>query len=183
MRRSGQRCVSFRSRIWSHVGVLCAAALHDTIEDHPTELVTLLDGATAGPPLSADRETAVDLLGQAFGADVARIVSAVTNPLGPAGRPEDEQHRTYRAHVAEAIADPQVFLVKLADLVDNAGGLKYLTDPGRRSRLARKYTPLVPVFRAAFDTHRALLPVEPYGLKRIEEHLSDLDRRDLTRPR
>jgi (p)ppGpp synthase/HD superfamily hydrolase len=167
-------------------GVLCAAALHDTVEDHPADLVALLGASGPEPPEpeppapSPDREVAVALLGGAFGPDVARIVSAVTNPPAPPDLPEDQRHQAYRAHVVEAINDPQVFLVKVADLVDNAGSLRYLADEDRRRRLARKYAPLVPLFVTALDTHRDVLPVEPEGLARIGEQLRNLD--DLDRP-
>jgi hypothetical protein len=47
-----------------------------------------------------------------FGPDVARIVTAVTNPPAPDGQTQQERHAAYQAHVAEMIADPQVFLAK-----------------------------------------------------------------------
>lgn len=155
--------------------VLCAAALHDTVEDHPAELVALLGDAPAGQATAAGQEAALDLLGQAFGGDVARIVAAVTNPPTPAGLTESERHRAYQEHVAEVIADPQVFLVKLADFVDNAGSVRYLDDEARRARLARKYAPLVPTFRAALASHGHALPLGPDGLGRVERHLDGID--------
>lgn len=157
--------------------VLCAAALHDTVEDHPDELVALLDGQPAGPAAPApspDQGRPADLLATVFGPDVARIVTAVTNPPAPDGQTQQERHAAYQAHVTEIVADPQVFLVKLADFVDNAGSVRYLVDEDRRVRLERKYAPLVPVFRAAFDAHRASLPVGADGLARIGRHLTGL---------
>jgi hypothetical protein len=153
--------------------VLCAAALHDTVEDHPDELVALLDVALAGP--SSEPGHPAERLATAFGPDVARIVTAVTNPPAPDGQTQQERHAAYQTHVAEVIADPQVFLVKLADFVDNAGSLRYLVDDARRFRLERKYAPLVPVFRSAFEAHRASLPVGADGLARIGRHLTGLE--------
>lgn len=155
--------------------VLCAAALHDTVEDHPGELVALLGDAPTSRPTAEEQQAALDLLGQAFGGDVARIVAAVTNPPAPAGLTESERHQVYCEHVAEVIADPQVLLVKLADFVDNAGSVRYLDDEVRRARLARKYAPLVPAFRAALASHGPALPVDPDGLGRIERHLDGMD--------
>jgi (p)ppGpp synthase/HD superfamily hydrolase len=153
--------------------VLCAAALHDTMEDHPGEVVTLLGGTPGGSlarPTGQDR--AVDLLAATFGPDVSRIVAAVTNPPRPARESEDERHDAYRAHVAEVVADAQAFLVKFADFVDNAGSLRHMADGRRRARLAKKYVPLVPVFRSALDAHRASLSLGREGLARIDKHLA-----------
>jgi hypothetical protein len=84
---------------------------------------------------------------------------------------EDERHEAYRAHVTAVVADRQVFLVKLADFVDNAGSLRYMAAGERRSRMTRKYAPLVPVFQAALATHRDVLDLAPDGVGQIRHHL------------
>lgn len=155
--------------------VLCAAALHDTVEDHPEELVALLGGPESGP--GAGQPEALDLLAAKFGPDVARIVAALTNPPFPPGGSQDEHHRIYWAHVAEILADPQACLVKLADFVDNAGGLRYLADDATRARLERRYSPLVPVFHAALDAHRASGAIDADVLDRIDEHFTEITAR------
>ncbi|MGH9210633.1 MAG: HD domain-containing protein [Acidimicrobiales bacterium] len=153
--------------------VLCAAALHDTVEDHPDDIVALLVRSPERAVGGADvRDGAVELLAATFGRGVARIVAAVTNPPRPADEPEQDRHQAYHAHVAEVVADPQVFMVKFADFVDNAGSLRHMTDSERRSRLARKYAPLVPAFRSALHRHRGTLPVPPDGQRQIDQHLA-----------
>ncbi len=103
-------------------------------------------------------------------------MGAVTNPPQPAGRSDEERHRSYQAHVTQVIADPQVCLVKFADFVDNVGSLPYMADRDRRSRLESKYGPLVPAFRAAFDTHRESLGLGQAGQERMAEHLASIAR-------
>jgi (p)ppGpp synthase/HD superfamily hydrolase len=129
--------------------IVIACVLHDTVEDHAEVLA-----AAASPGIERDvreaREAVFDYYEGAFGAEVARIVRAMSNPLS-----EDEfldeksKQDTYRAHVLEEIADPEVAVCKLADLADNALSLHH-TDPSasdpRTTRLARKYAPLLNAF-------------------------------------
>ena len=67
--------------------VICAALLHDTVEDHAKEL------STAGRP------GALALLAAAYGAPVAELVAAVTNPVYV---PESDADSQYRDHVTAA---------------------------------------------------------------------------------
>src|SRR5262249_6880244 len=115
------------------VAVLSGAALHDTVEDHPDDVVALLgEGDRGGGRGGAGPARALELLAATFGDDVANIVTAVTNPPRAAGETEDDRQRAYCEHVGVAIGDAQVFLVKFADFVDNAGSLRYMADGDRR---------------------------------------------------
>ncbi len=112
--------------------VICAALLHDSVEDHPAELA---GGA-------ADPAAALAVLAAEFGPRVAELVSAVTNPQYVPGRDPDEQ---YREHVADSLRDnPWARVIKVSDFTDNGAGLMHTTGP-RVHRLAGKYAPLVPV--------------------------------------
>jgi len=112
--------------------VICAALLHDSVEDHPAELA---GGA-------ADPAAALAVLAAEFGPRVAELVSAVTNPHYVPGRDPDEQ---YREHVADSLRDnPWARVIKVSDFTDNGVGLMHTTGP-RVHRLAGKYAPLVPV--------------------------------------
>src|SRR5580704_18846412 len=82
-------------RIMSHYGVhdadvVCAALLHDAVEDHAAEL--------AGPNGGGQR-AALAVLAAEFGPRVAELVAAVTNPEYAPGRDAREQ---YREHVADS---------------------------------------------------------------------------------
>jgi transcriptional regulator with XRE-family HTH domain len=122
-------------RIISHYGVddvdvICAALLHDAVEDHA-------DGLAAG-----GRAGAVAALAAGFGPRVASLVDAVTNPER---MPGIDRHEQYRAHVADSLAgNPWARVIKASDFTDNGVGLIHTSGP-RTARLARKYAPLVPV--------------------------------------
>jgi (p)ppGpp synthase/HD superfamily hydrolase len=125
-------------RIMSHYGVrdgdvVCAALLHDAVEDHASDLT--LDGT---------RAAALAALAEEFGPRVARLVAAVTNPEYT---PDREAHEQYREHVAESLRrDPWARVIKVSDFTDNGVGLIHTTGP-RLHKLAAKYAPLVPVLQ------------------------------------
>jgi (p)ppGpp synthase/HD superfamily hydrolase len=144
-------------RIVSHyrvkdADVVCAALLHDAVEDHPGGLA----------PGGGQREALAVLTGQ-FGERVAGLVAAVTNPPGQPGR---DQHEQYREHVAASLqASPWARVIKASDFTDNAVGLIHTTGP-KLEKLASKYAPLVPVLRELIL--RPDTPLEP-GVK---EHIA-----------
>jgi HD domain len=112
--------------------VTCAALLHDAVEDHTPDI------APGGAP------DAIALLAARFGDRTAALVAAVTNPPYAPGRDEYQQ---YREHVTASLqASPWARVIKASDFTDNAAGVIHLTGP-KMSRLARKYSPLVPVLR------------------------------------
>jgi transcriptional regulator with XRE-family HTH domain len=122
-------------RITCHYGVddtevICAALLHDAVEDHAAELA------------AGGRAAAVAALAAGFGPRVAGLVEAVTNPERVPGVDRNEQ---YRAHVAGSLAaSPWARVIKASDFTDNGVGLIHASGP-KVPRLARKYAPLVPV--------------------------------------
>jgi hypothetical protein len=137
-------------RVMSHyrVGnpdVVCAALLHDAVEDH---------GDVIAP--GGSREAAFAVLAGEFGSRAAELVAAVTNPVWEARR---DKHEQYREHVVLSLkACPWARVIKVSDFTDNAVGLFYTTGPKVVS-LAGKYGPLVPVLRGF--TLRADTPLDP----------------------
>jgi hypothetical protein len=120
--------------------VTCAALLHDTVEDHATELA----GSAEGADPRASQRAALTALKAEFGPRVAELVGAVTNPPFA---PDRDVHEQYREHVAESLRDcPWARVIKASDFTDNGAGLIHTTGP-RLYRLADKYAPLVPVLR------------------------------------
>ena len=107
-------------RIICHYGVrdtdiICAALLHDAVEDHADDLA-----ATGGRP------EALAVLAARFGPQAAALVEAVTNPVYLAGQDADEQ---YRAHVAASLAaNPGARVIKVSDFTDYAG-LRVMPSP------------------------------------------------------
>jgi hypothetical protein len=113
--------------------VICAALLHDAVEDHAAELAA--DGGRPG---------ALAALAAQFGERVADLVGAVTNPDYEPGR---DQHDQYREHVLASLdASPWARVIKASDFTDNGVGLIHTTGP-IAVKLAAKYAPLVPVLR------------------------------------
>ena len=111
--------------------VICAALLHDAVEDH----------ATALAPGGGQRE-ALDAIARRFGPRVAELVASVTIPPFAPGQ---DRHGLYRQHVAESLrASPWARVIKASDFTDNGVGLIHTTGSAL-PRLARKYAPLVPV--------------------------------------
>jgi len=112
---------------------VCAALLHDTVEDHA--------GLIAG---DGGRQGALAVLAGQFGARTAGPVGAVTNPAWDPGR---DRHEQYREHVAESLdGSPWARVIKVSDITDNAVGLFHTTGPSLPRRAA-KYRPLLPVLR------------------------------------
>jgi HD domain len=132
-------------RIMSHYGVqdadvICAALLHDAVEDHAAELT----GSAGDAGTLAGQQAALDVLAGQFGPRVAELVGAVTNPPFAPDRDADVQ---YVEHVAQSLRDcPWARVVKASDFTDNGVGLIHSTGP-RLRRLADKYAPVVPVLQ------------------------------------
>jgi hypothetical protein len=138
-------------RILSYYGVrdpdvVCAALLHDAVEDHPAELAEGRRRQAADVTQAADggQQAALAAVAAEFGPRVAELVAAVTNPVW---RPGQDQHEQYREHVAASLEDcPWARVIKVSDFTDNGVGLIHTTGPAL-DRLAGKYAPLVPVLR------------------------------------
>ncbi|TBL33096.1 bifunctional (p)ppGpp synthetase/guanosine-3',5'-bis(diphosphate) 3'-pyrophosphohydrolase [Verrucosispora sp. SN26_14.1] len=127
------------------VDVIVAGLLHDAVEDHPAELAGCEEANGADESTVSDRTgAALEVLAERFGPRVARLVAAVTNPPWDPGRGRDEQ---YHEHVAASLErEPWARVVKISDFTDNGVGVIHSVGPKVES-LARKYRPLVPVYR------------------------------------
>ncbi|AVT38748.1 HD domain-containing protein [Plantactinospora sp. BB1] len=145
------------------VDVIAAALLHDAVEDHPAELAGLPAGTT-GP---AATEAALAEVARRFNPRVARLIAAVTNPEYDPERDRDEQ---YRAHLAESLdREPWARVIKVSDFTDNGVGVIHTTGD-RVHRSARKYRPLVPLFRDLVTR-----PDTPLGAEARAHILGQLD--------
>lgn len=169
-------------RIMSHyrildADVICAALLHDAVEDHAAEIALGADQQAAQNQQAehrpgtdrtpdANQAAAIRALTAEFGARTADLVAAVTNPPYQAGR---DKHRQYLEHVAASLArSPWARVIKASDFTDNGVGLIHTSGP-RVARLAAKYAPLVPVLRELIA--RADTPLDPAAKERILRQL------------
>src|SRR3984957_6468725 len=159
-------------RIMSHYGVhdadvVCAALLHDAVEDHAAELAELA-GSTEPGTGEGTRQAAVATLAAEFGPRVAELVAAVTNPEYT---PDRDTHEQYREHVADSLRrNPWARIIKVSDFTDNGVGLIHSTGP-RLRELAGKYAPLVPVLRGLIAQ-----PDTPLDAAARQHILAQLDR-------
>jgi guanosine-3',5'-bis(diphosphate) 3'-pyrophosphohydrolase len=105
--------------------VLCAAVLHDVLED--------------------TRCTAADLVDQ-FGSRVAHLVGWVTKPEAQPGEDKDTVKEAYLRELRRAPRD--AVLVKLADRASNVQTLRNLAPEKQRSYYAQTVTYIVPLAAA-----------------------------------
>lgn len=105
---------------------ICAALLHDTIED--------VEGVT------------YDLIATEFGTDVANRVDDVTKFSLNGATKEDELIRTINKAVRSILKDPSSICIKLADRLDNMRTIYGHKDPQKRIMIAEQtlkfYVPL-----------------------------------------
>jgi hypothetical protein len=154
------------TRIISHYGVrdpdvICAALLHDAVEDHSDSLVP-----------GGGRQRALATLATRFGNRVAELVAAVTNPEHEPGRDRNEQ---YREHVAASLeTSPQARVIKASDFTDNGVGLIHTTGP-KLKNLASKYAPLVPVLAGLIA--RPDTPLTDPAKRRVLDQLNTAQQR------
>ncbi|WP_433192619.1 HD domain-containing protein [Nocardia sp. CA-107356] len=144
--------------------VVAAGLLHDSVEDHCAELA----GARPGSPTDA----ALAELSARFGARVAELVAAVTNPEPD---PTVDRHAQYREHVAaELDRAPWARIVKLSDFTDNGVGILYADGTAMRN-LAVKYRPLTDIYRELVT--RQDTPLAEHVKRRILHQLDSADER------
>jgi hypothetical protein len=140
------------------VDVIVAGLLHDSVEDHAPELA----GGTGDDQTAA----ALAALAGRFGARVARLVAAVTNPQFD---PRRDRYAQYRDHVAASLErEPWARVIKVSDFTDNGVGIIHTVGPKVISS-ATKYRPLVPVFRDLIG--RVDTPLSPPVKQHIFEQL------------
>lgn len=154
--------------------ILAASLLHDVVEDHAREIVREFTNVQVSRrDHKKMREVALAYISSTFGADVAYLVNAVSNPILPFGMERDERNHHYQNHVHEAIQDPRVFLIKASDLNDNSLSLHHSFDPSDEgcSRRAKKYLPVMQMVLDALMKNYAAIEAltSPAGVIDIRE--------------
>jgi (p)ppGpp synthase/HD superfamily hydrolase len=143
--------------------VITAIILHDTVEDHPDDILKIATHGTVdaaeGMPVPDDpyakQQVGLKTIEALFTPRVAELVATVTNP------PESEDNLSYdekldRYHqkVASAVATTDGWLIKFVDWVDNAVGIIHSEGklpPDRLAHFKRKYGLVLPLFEARFQ--------------------------------
>jgi (p)ppGpp synthase/HD superfamily hydrolase len=151
--------------------VVIAALLHDVVEDQPWAVAGIA-GASGGPPPHA---AALAVITTRYGARVARLVAAVTNPDRPSGTDWRTLNLQYVEHLATALdAEPWARVIKLSDFTDNGVGIIHTVGPKVRHS-ARKYNGFLPVLRDLLD--RSDTPLADGVKKHINGQLDLAERR------
>lgn len=123
--------------------LIAAGPLHDSLEDHPRDLVFSLSGEVI-----KDRREATDrgqeLIAEHIGEETAELVRLVTNPEVAEGQNKVESYIAHTNHVVRS--SPKGRVLKLSDFIDNAVG-NHHTHGRKRLDLDRKYL-------AAYRIHR-----------------------------
>jgi hypothetical protein len=123
--------------------LVIAALLHDSVEDQSEKLANLAINDKNIP----EREKALLFIGDNFGERVKNTVFKLTNlEHEDKSISQDQKNKVYLEHVKEAIEDPDVLPIKLADFSDNALNLESVKETERRLKLSHKYLPVIEVF-------------------------------------
>ena len=165
-------------------GVIVAALLHDTLEDQPGLLASLVPPSPTDQHIVEPARRAVQSL---FGEDVAQLVCALTNPdfhaqIDAEGITDRTARLTrrntlYVEHIKELIEhNPRAGIIKVADLMENALRLDALPAGEKQDNFRQKYGPvlnfIVLTLRSADETHplfkvrEEILEVIAAGMKR-----------------
>lgn len=165
--------------------ILISVILHDTVEDCLDRILSsFVTGCHVGIGEAAQRELAYQWIASEFGQEASNLVRSLTNPVASGEQLTKVRKREkYAADVADKIrGNAGAFIGKLADFMDNAGGLHHNAVDGNEKMIAHltaKYYPVVAIFQAELaangDAIRALVSDEGYA--DIELKLSLLARR------
>lgn len=167
----------------SDKNVIIAAILHDVVEDGPDVVVHWFAVYTVMMPYDKKnaesveyyRRLALQYISFTYGEEVARLVAGVTNPVvsNKFALSAEAKRKVYQGHVRSSIEDASIGLVKLADIVDNAAGLKHNTSMSDsvRSILARKYHPLMDDFGAFLNRDDVRAMMSEVGRKKFQAQI------------
>lgn len=163
--------------------VLTSIVLHDTIEDCADKI----NGEKMDDPHMARKE-ATHKLNDMFGENTTHIVTQVSNPIPDSPMTKAEKRIAYCQHLKETLHEPSVYVVKLADYLDNAGGLHHNYIQGQEGMVISmhtKYSMALPIFKdyyekvkdeipmgSNFKIRKALAQVE-FNLTRLGERLRE----------
>lgn len=137
--------------------IIAAAPLHDSLEDHATEIVQLLTGIELDEKSYTKGMAACALTLFTNEAVTGHIIS-VTNP--PLLDGQDKNTAYYNHSVRQIRTLPAARALKLADFIDNAVGNHATADPGLQRRLDLKYTPVYAAHMIGLCTSDSLVKGE-----------------------
>lgn len=160
--------------------IIAGALLHDSIEDHPKDLVLALTGEKIDDVQEA-RDRGLELIAHYAGAETADIVAAVSNPILKEG---EDKLVVYGNHTEELVLNhPKARVVKLSDFIDNAVG-NHHTIGDKQADLDEKYLDQYRIHRMGLFLPDSLIvgPVRDKVLRQLTAaHFRSLARLRLSR--
>lgn len=157
--------------------IIIATILHDTVEDGAVRICRDEYGLDVKTLTESEmRARAFQYIESEFGEEVCRLVAGVTNGLFAGNETKEEKRIIYANHVRKVIADPDIFLVKFSDFVDNAAGLYHNDIKANEEKvihLAAKYLPVVDIFEAQFEKSIHDLKISNAARVDFRKHLRD----------
>lgn len=152
--------------------MLCAYALHDAVEDHARDIVSLSSPSLAVDLSDEDCQSfSFRYISEHFSPKTSALVRSMSNPISDLRG--DEYAPIYQEHVIKEVSnDPLVFILKVVDLKDNAFGVHYIMRSNVRKRLARKYFPLFSPLKDIWDSGAAKIYLNQYGIDSITNDLN-----------
>lgn len=161
--------------------VIVAAILHDTVEDGAKSFVEKFKDYNSENIHELDaREELKNHIKNVYGKNSLRIIDAVTNDYIADTDKEKmsaiEKNRIYLEHVKNNIKNnPEVYLVKVSDFIDNATGLYHNDIPSRSAKTLKqavKYLPVVEHFISSLkEMNPKDLGIDQKGVNSILDHL------------
>ena len=133
--------------------ILAAIVLHDVIEDSSDRIVGNSINVENEEEL---RDKASEIIEDLFSEKVKELILSVSNPIQDKKNNLSQEQRTenYIKHLENILYEPDVFIVKFSDYIDNAGGLIGLFDVEKErqpTNLFNKYFLSFPVFQDAYS--------------------------------
>lgn len=153
------------------VNTLCAALLHDSVEDQAKALASC--AAKEFETNREAREAALEVLNEQFGTEVATAVKYLSNPLDTdkkarklrkqeGGELSDIKNQLYLEHIEQIVAENQIaMVVKLSDFCDNFTQIALIDDTERREELTAKYSPVRDLFVNSLSHLQEDHPLQP----------------------
>jgi len=125
--------------------VIAAALIHDVVEDHEAEVTMQVGPSKTG----SDRRRSLAATWVTLNIRISRLVNLLSkeptnvNEELSALEAEEVKISSYLTYVEKVASSPQAFMIKVADLMDNALNLSSVKDHKWRFWLSRKYLPVL----------------------------------------
>ncbi len=143
--------------------VIAAEPMHDSIEDHPEELIRRF----LNEPIPADpvrvRELGLkglEIFAAQYGSErMPKIVWSVSTPVRPKHQPKIPWYLNH-SHKIVILGEPEESAAKTVDFTDNVDTPTELEDPNKRAYLDMKQVDAYPIHIAGLQREDSIVPPE-----------------------